>query len=144
MLEVKFKKLSENAVTPFYNHEGFDAGLDLTAISESINQTHDYGYIEYGTGLAIEIPKGYVGLLFPRSSISKTGMMLANSVGVVDHGYSGEVKLRFKYVSGTTKYIVGDKVAQLVVLPYPQIKLMEVGELSDSERGSGGFGSSGK
>lgn len=143
MLEIKIKKLVEQAVIPSYSTIG-DAGMDLVAISEKIDQTHNYGFIEYGTGLAIEIPEGYVGLLYPRSSISKTGMILANSVGVVDSGYRGEVKLRFKYVAGTTKYEVGDRVAQLVILPYPQVKLIESDTLSDSERQDGGFGSTGQ
>ena len=141
-MQVKITKVKEGAVVPSYAKQG-DAGLDLTAISEVIDQTGDYGYIEYGTGLAIEIPEGYVGLLFPRSSISKTGMILANSVGVVDSGYRGEIKFRFKYISGTAKYNVGERVGQLVILPYPQIELVEVDDLESTERGEGSFGSTG-
>jgi dUTP pyrophosphatase len=83
MIEVNVKKLVENAVIPTYAQDG-DAGMDLTATSINVVETPDFGYIEYGTGLAFEIPKGFVGLLYPRSSVSKTGLILANSVGVVD------------------------------------------------------------
>jgi dUTP pyrophosphatase len=140
MLEVKVTKVYENAVIPKYETLG-SAGMDLTAISESIDQTKDYGFIEYGTGLAMSIPEGYVGLLFPRSSISKTGMMLANAVGVIDSDYRGEIKFRFKYISGTTKYNVGDRIGQIIIVPYPNIKFLEVDDLDSTQRGSGSFGS---
>lgn len=153
-MKVKIKKLDGRAVIPKYAKDG-DAGLDLVAISYKANPEH--GYIEYGTGLAIEIPKGYVGYVFPRSSISKIGSTLANSVGVIDSGYRGEIKVRMKpdtssifasmhedvangYIHNT--YEIGDKIAQLVIMPIPTIELEEVDVLSDSERGDGGFGSS--
>lgn len=79
-MEVKIKKLNENAIIPTYAKEG-DAGMDLTATSKSFDE---YGNVVYGTGLAFEIPKGYVGLLFPRSSNAKTDLFLTNSVGVLD------------------------------------------------------------
>lgn len=141
MLEVKFKKLSKDAVIPAYSQTG-DCGLDLTAVSREVVEEKGFGYISYKTDLAIEIPEGYVGLLFPRSSISKTGMILANSVGIIDSNFRGNIEARFKHVATTAMYEVGDRVAQLVILPYPQVKLIEVEELSDSERGSKGFGSS--
>jgi dUTP pyrophosphatase len=143
MLPIKVKKLDPNAVIPNYAKPG-DAGLDLTATSMQIIDNPQYGYIEYGTGLAFEIPQGYVGLIYPRSSISNTGLLLSNSVGVVDSGYRGEVKFRFKYVKNTAHYGVGDRVGQLIIVPYPQIQLIESQELSDTQRGEGGFGSSGK
>lgn len=139
-MEVKIKKLVSNAVIPSYAKEG-DCGLDLTAINMETSLGTGHGYIEYSTGLSVEIPEGYVGLIFPRSSISNTGLILANSVGVVDSGYRGEIKCRFKYIAGTNKYNVGDRVAQLVILPYPKIELTEVEQLSSTERGEGGFGS---
>lgn len=156
-MKVKFKKLVPEAVNPTYAKYG-DAGLDLTAISmdyapsaseidfSSTKDEHGYFYIEFGTGLAIEIPEGYVGLIFPRSSISKTAMILANSVGVIDSGYRGEIKFRFKSNNLYTgkNYKVGEKVGQLIIIPYPQIELEEVDELSDSERGTGGYGHTGK
>ena len=142
-MKVLFKKLKKQAVTPSYAKDG-DAGLDITAISRDIVITEDYEYIEYGTGLAFEIPVGYVGLLFPRSSISKKDMFLSNAVGVIDSGYRGEVSFRFKRLAWTsTIYNVGEKIGQLVILPYPQIQLEQAKELSETERGEGGYGSSG-
>ena len=114
-LIVKVQKLHENAVIPSYSKLG-DAGMDLTAVD--VQETEDY--VSYRTGLAMEIPKGYVGLLFPRSSNCKKDLLLTNSVGVIDSGYRGEI------------------------LPYPQIYMTQVPELSSSERGDGGFGSTGK
>jgi dUTP pyrophosphatase len=133
-------KLLDNAVMPTYAKEG-DAGLDLTAISEKLYPT----YAEYETGVAIELPEGYVGLLFPRSSItSKTGFILGNSVGVLDSSYRGNIKFQFRHLPGSsTRYKVGDKIGQLVIMPIPKIELVEVDELSETVRGDGGFGSSG-
>ena len=147
-MEVKIKKLNDKAVIPAYAHST-DAGLDLTAISHEYKEEYDCDV--YGTGLAIEIPEGYVGLIFPRSSNRKTNSYLTNSVGVIDSGYRGEIMISFKNrdVSFFTDkhippYNVGDRVAQLIIIPYPSIKLIEVNELSDSERGEGGHGSTGK
>ena len=142
-MKVKFKKLSPEAVLPTYAKQG-DAGLDLTAISRGVVENPHYGYIEYGTGIAVEIPEGYVGLIFPRSSISKTGLILSNCVGVIDSGYRGEIKFRFKWIKDTDSYVPGDRIGQLVIMPYPQIEVEESDELSETERGDGGFGSSGK
>lgn len=141
-MKIRFKKLSEHAVMPAYSKQG-DAGLDLTAIWENTTEESGFGYIEYGTGIAVEIPEGFVGLLFPRSSVSQTGLILANSVGVVDSGYRGEIKLRFKWIKGTKQYNVGDRVGQLVILPYPIIELLEVEELEQTDRAAEGFGSTG-
>ena len=140
-MNVNIKKLTDSAVVPSYSKEG-DAGLDLTATSVEENAM----YLEYGTGLAFEIPEGYVGYVFPRSSISKYHLSLANAVGVVDSNYRGEVKLRFKKTLDKVfenVYNVGDRVGQLIIMPYPKVTLVEVDELSDSNRGTGGFGSSG-
>jgi len=142
-MKVRFKKLNEKAVVPSYAKPG-DAGLDLTATSKELTNNPQYGYLEYGTGLAVEIPEGHVGLIFPRSSISNTGLILSNSVGVIDSGYRGEIKFRFKHIPGTADYNVGDRVGQLVILPYPSIETEEATELSSTERGDGGFGSSNK
>ena len=139
-MNIKVKKLDENAVIPKYAKLG-DAGLDLTATSIE----HTDNYIEYGTGLALEIPQGYVGLVFPRSSISKTGLSLSNSVGVIDSGYRGEIKFRFRLTNDQRVwYSVGDRVGQIIIMPYPSINLTEVDELSSSDRSSGGFGSTGE
>jgi len=142
-MKVKIKKLVPEAVIPAYSNPG-DAGLDLVATYVKVEDHNKYGYFEYGTGIAVEIPEGYVGLVFPRSSICKTGMILSNSVGVIDSSYRGEIKFRFKYVSGTASYEVGDRVGQLIIIPYPVVEFEEVDELSETQRGSGGFGSSGK
>lgn len=141
-MKVKVKKLNENAIIPSYAKLG-DAGLDIT--TTGINEATE-SYIEYKTGLAIEIPEGFVGLIFPRSSISKTDLILANSVGVIDSGYRGEIKLRFKISKegDINIYEKGDKIGQLIIIPYPQIELEEVKELSSTERGEDSFGSSGR
>lgn len=141
-MKVKFRKLVSHAFEPSYAKPG-DAGMDLRAIGKHRNPEH--GFVEFDTGLAFEIPEGHVGLVFPRSSISKTPHTLANSVGVVDSGYRGEVKVRMRYQEDNEhlEYQPGDRVAQLVILPYPQVDLEEVKELSSTDRGNGGFGSSG-
>jgi dUTP pyrophosphatase len=144
MPEIKVKKLHPDAVIPAYAKEG-DAAMDLTAVSR---KTDSHGNISYGIGLAMEIPKGFCGLLFPRSSVSKQDLMLANCVGVIDSGYRGEVMLKFKTTPadrfGNKSYAVGDRVGQIMLVPVWQINFKEVEELSDSDRGEGGFGYTGK
>jgi len=140
-MEVKFKKLTEEAVVPKYSRQG-DAGMDLVAIKMKTVTEGDFGYIEYSTGIAVEIPTGYAGLVFPRSSISNTGMILSNSVGLIDSGYRGDIKLRFKYIAGTKYYEIGDKIGQLTIVKLPIVHLKEVDELGESERGEGSFGHS--
>lgn len=139
-MKVRIATLHRDAVVPKYANEG-DAGLDLTAIS--CEEDEDNCLQTFGTGLAIEIPEGYVGLIFPRSSIYKTECILSNSVGVIDSGYRGEIKAKFYTTGIDQRYKVGDKIAQLIIVPYPKIELEEVYELSDSERGTDEFGSSG-
>lgn len=144
-MQVNIKKLSPEAVTPTYAKHG-DAGMDLTATSKSYD---DNSNVVYGTSLAFEIPSGYVGLLFPRSSNTKKDLILGNSVGVIDSGYRGEVVFKFKrtadqlikVVNVDEIYSVGDRIGQIIILPYPKIEFVEVDELSNSERGNGGFGS---
>jgi len=133
-------KLDAGAKIPKYAKDG-DAGMDLYAVSQSFDS---YGNYVYGTGLAIEIPKGYVGLLFPRSSISKTAHSLRNAVGVIDSGYRGEIMLKFDInIQNCPVYEIGDRIAQIIILPYPEIEFEEAFELSKTQRGKGGFGSSG-
>ena len=142
-MQVRVKKLHPDAVIPAYSKQG-DAGLDLTAVTATKDQ---YGNVVYGTGLAIEIPEGYVGLIYPRSSNSKTDLYLTNHVGVIDSGYRGEIMFKYRSINGLLNskvYHLGDRVGQLIIMPYPQIELIETDELSDSERGEGGFGSTGK
>lgn len=141
MLKVKIKKLSKDAIIPKYAKDG-DAGLDLTCISEKWNDNNSM--VTYDTGLAVEIPKGYVGLLFPRSSIAKTSLVLSNSVGVIDSGYRGPIMLKYRYPEEGMVYDIGERVGQLLILPYPEVVFEEVEELEDSQRGEGGFGSSGQ
>lgn len=141
-MKVKIKKLVPEAIIPSYAKEG-DAGLDLTATSF----IRDGNKIIYSTGLAIEIPVGYVGLIFPRSSVYKTDIRLSNCVGVIDSGYRGELKSIFDIIEDSTKEVsffqVGERFAQLLIIPYPYIEFEEVESLSISERGNSGFGSSG-
>lgn len=148
-MKVRIKKLHENAVVPKYAH-ATDAGLDLTAVSKEIDKD---GNVVYHTGLAFEIPEGYMGLIFPRSSNAKKHMYLTNSVGVVDAGFRNEVLLKFKRVQPyyatqqgyyNAEWNEGDRVGQLIIMPYPSIEFEEVEELSDSDRGMGGYGSTGE
>lgn len=150
-MKIRIKKLHPNAVIPKYSKEG-DAGMDLTVTS--IYSEDEY-HITYGFGIAMEIPEGYVGLVFPRSSIRDFDLTLSNSVGVIDSGYRGEIQGTFKktiqaitynphkiYMGGTI-YSVGERAAQIMVMPIPYITFVETNELSDSVRGYGGFGSTG-
>lgn len=137
-MKIKIKKLVADAVIPHYAKPG-DAGMDLTAVW--MNQQMEI--ITYGTGLAVEIPEGHVGLLFPRSSIYKTGMFLTNAVGVIDSGYRGEVMMKFEMTDSRKMYQVGDRIGQLLIMPYPLVEFEEVSELSSSDRGTGGYGSTG-
>ncbi|MAR66748.1 MAG: dUTP diphosphatase [Crocinitomicaceae bacterium] len=139
-VNVKVKKIFSAASVPSYTKKG-DAGIDLVAISLK----KCAGFYEYGTGLAMEIPEGYAGFVFPRSSISNTDHYLRNSVGVIDSGYRGEIKVRMSTpLLGGAEYKEGDRVAQLVIMKLPWVNLQEVEELSDTDRGEGGFGSTGK
>lgn len=154
-MKVKIKKLHPDAVIPSYAKPG-DAGMDLVAVSRNIDEQ---GNLVYGTGLAFEIPDGYVGLVFPRSSISKVNLQLTNSVGVIDSGYRGEVTAKFKGpfsafrkdLNGESAYTlhegiiynIGERIAQMIIIPYPQIEFEEVDNLSETERGAGGYGSTG-
>ncbi len=166
--KIRFKKLSPEAKTP-YKAIDVDAGYDLYATS--IEETPDY--IAYHTDIAVEIPVGFVGLIFPRSSVTKYDLMLKNCIGVIDASYRGEITCRFAKVINDAfrdteskglfkkfepsqridilslprnikKYEVGDRVAQIVFLELPKVSLIESEELSDTERGTGGFGSTGK
>jgi len=133
---LKVKKLHEDAVLPKYAKYG-DAGMDLVAI----NKVECQLYNEYQTGIAIEIPSGYVGLVFPRSSISEKKSLFANSVGVIDSSYRGELKLRIREAGRSNCYNIGDRVGQLVIVPVVTATIAEDNILSDTDRGAGGFGS---
>ena len=154
-MKVNVKKLDSNAVVPTYAKHG-DAGMDLTATSKWYDES---GNVCYGTQLAFEIPNGFAGFLFPRSSNTKKDLILGNSVGVIDSGYRGEVVLKFKAIDTQylqdgkltflkrdfmKEYNIGDRIGQIVIIPVPQIEFNVVDELSTTDRGVGGFGSSGK
>jgi dUTP pyrophosphatase len=137
-MKVKIKKLHKDAVIPKYAKDG-DAGMDLTAVEVAA----DGGTITYKTGIAVEIPRWHVGLLFPRSSVYKTGQRLTNCVGVIDSGYRGEIMMKFTLSPYQREYNIGDRVGQLIIMPYPKIEFEEVEELSKSARGNTGYGSTG-
>ena len=160
---IRFKRLVPEAKAPFKKID-VDAGFDLFATGINYGEN----YIEYLTGIAVEIPEGYVGFIFPRSSVTNYDLMLKNSVGIIDASYRGELRCRFyetrehldyvqsdKFNDGTVRdlhqpllkrntYEIGDRVAQIVFMELPKIKLVETDELSDTERGAGGYGSTGK
>ena len=168
-INIKCKQLDEKAVIPFYAKEG-DACMDITAIDLEYDLKSDR-YI-YHTGLAFEVPEGYYMDLRPRSSNTKTDFYIANAPGTLDAGYRGELLVVFKrrdkialedfamlfkgcdpnqvmtaYVNSMLSiapYVPGDRVCQMQVLPRPKVNIEIVEELSESERGEGGFGSTGK
>lgn len=141
MIEVKFKTLNVDAVMPTKAHPT-DAGADLVATSKHWDDEKQCWI--YGTGIATEIPEGYVGLVFPRSSIRKYSLIQANCVGVIDAHYRGEIMVSYKQTSQGKVYNVGDKIAQLIIMPYPEVNYVEVDELNDTDRGENGHGSTGK
>ena len=156
---INFKKLVPAAEEPIKSHDN-DAGYDMVAVSKKVTDQ----YIQYGTGIAMEIPDGYVGLIFPRSSVTKKDLMLKNSVGVIDAGYRGEISFRFNKTLVLNKkpnfqnenemvdnidmsvehYEIGDRIGQIIFQKLPDTVLLEVNELDDSERGEGGYGSTDK
>jgi dUTP pyrophosphatase len=140
-VNVKMKKFHPDAQIPKRSKIG-DAGLDMVAVS--IIETDLY--IEYDTGIGMELPRNQVGLIFPRSSLSNYHLLLSNHVGVVDENYRGSIKFRFKKTNtgpNATYYKIGDRIGQLIVIPYPLVLIEEVDELESSNRGMGGYGSSG-
>ena len=138
-LKIKFKKLNQNAVIPKHGTAGA-AGFDLTAVR--IEETDQF--VKYYTGIAAQIPAGYIGMLVPRSSVVNTGLLMGNSVGIIDSDYVGELSAVFYLRSGCRVYNVGDRIGQLVIVPIPEVEFVEAEELSETERGAGGYGSTGK
>ena len=144
-LEVKVKRLSDKAVLPEYQSSGA-AGMDLVATKVTFFPGKNGPYDEIETDLAFEIPKGHVGLIFPRSSITtKTTRSLGNGVGVIDSDYRGPIKFQFRHVNQfvNSTYKPGDRIGQIIILPIPSVQLVEVDKLSDTDRSDGGFGSTG-
>jgi dUTP pyrophosphatase len=142
-MKLPVKRLHPLAFLPFQGSPEA-AGWDLfTHIHPTFDKLTDV--LTYQTGIALQIPPGYVGLLVPRSSIVNRGLRLANAVGVIDSDYRGEVLVKFdnKTEYEENWYQPGERIAQLVVVPIPTIELELVDELDDTVRGAGGFGSSG-
>ena len=137
-MKIKIKKTKSKALIPFYATDGAGA-MDLTA---TLTETIDSEHVKYYFGIAFEIPKGYVGLIFPRSSCYKQGQIMSNCVGVIDSDYRGEVSA---VMNGNTqtKYKNGDRVAQILFLQLPKVELVEVDVLTPTRRGEGGYGSTG-
>lgn len=143
-MELKIKKTAKNAVIPQYATVGA-ACFDLVSTSKEILRGSDQ--VKYGVGLAFEIPVGYVGLIFPRSSVVKTSLRLGNCVGVIDSDYRGEVSAVFDDNDERIKsphYEIGDRCCQMMILPITQVEFKEVDELSSTERGEGSYGSTGR
>ena len=142
MIELPVRRLRDDATLPAQAYAG-DAGLDLAACDR-----HEVGPGERAvipTGLAVEIPEGYGGFVLPRSGLAaRNGITLLNAPGLIDAGYRGEVQVVFHNTDRAETFVVepGMRIAQLVVLPVPDVTLVERGELAESERGERGFGSS--
>lgn len=145
-MTLKIKRLSDKAVFPIRAHQN-DAGIDLTCtnITQEINEAGQLVLV-YHTDLAVEIPEGHVGLLFQRSSVANKSITMCNAVGVIDAGYRGEVMGKFRSTTDVVPaiYKPGEKFAQLVIVPYLNVDLEEATELSETDRGEGGFGSTGE
>lgn len=144
-MELKIKRLREDAKMPVMATKGA-ACFDLTACSiEYLSDT----VVKCHTGIAMEIPEGHVGLLFPRSSVYKSGAMLANGVGVIDSDYRGEVCAIFNILNEKTwfdkgMFNAGDRVCQIMIRKVEDVELQEVQELTETSRGEGAFGSTGR
>lgn len=141
---VKIKKLDDRAVIPTYGSE-FSAGADLYAIADEDITIMPGETVLIHTGLSMEIPVGYVGLIYARSGLaSKKGLAPANKVGVIDSDYRGEFMVALHNHSTISHTIThGERIAQLVITPYLTANFQLADELSDTQRGAGGFGSTG-
>lgn len=168
-MQVKIKRVHPHAVIPQYATE-HSAGMDLTVAWWEFDND---GNKVYHTGLAFEIPEGYAGFVFPRSSNAKKNLWLTNAVGIIDADFRGEVTLKYKSsirvvssfwnrlklffkplnkedninvtnIWDNEDYHVGDKCGQIVIMPYPKIEFVEVDELSETKRNTGGYGSTGR
>lgn len=141
-MKIPFLRLDPELSDPAMAHEG-DAGIDLRARRDTTLEAGEWALVP--TGIAIAIPSGHVGLVAPRSGLAaRHGISVVNGPGVVDSGYRGEINvILINHGAEPVELRRGDRVAQLVVLPIAAVELVPVEELPDSERGSGGFGSSG-
>ncbi|MBY4798000.1 dUTP diphosphatase [Collinsella sp. AGMB00827] len=142
-IHIQIKRLDSSVDLPAYAHEA-DAGLDLRS-NETLT-IPPYGRALVSTGLAIALPQGYAGFVQPRSGMAlKQGLTIANTPGLIDAGYRGELKVICINLDPHTEVHIerGERIAQLVIQEVPSVVLEEVAELDDTERGAGGFGSSG-
>lgn len=142
MIELPIRRLHADAVVPQRAYTG-DAGLDLASCERVELEPGERALV--GTGLAVAIPEGYAGFVQPRSGLAaRHGLTVVNSPGLVDSGYRGELRVVLLNTDRTEPFVVepGMRIAQLVVLPIPELELVEVDELPSSERGVRGFGSS--
>lgn len=137
-ITIKVVRKGVLASLPKQMHKG-DAGFDLVANSRKVDLVNEC--MIYGTGLRVENPKGYAMFIFPRSSCYKHSAMMANCVAVIDSGYRGEIHVVFKGIEG--HYNLGERIAQAVILPVPEVEYVDACELSESDRGEGGLGSTG-
>lgn len=144
-MDIKVKKLKENAIIPTRGSK-YAAGMDLYACVDTQTVITPHQTVKIGTGLAIELPDGYFGAIFARSGLATNqGLRPANAVGVVDSDYRGEYIVALHNDTDTPQIINPmERIAQLVVIPYLPVEFTEVDELSDTERGDGGFGDSGR
>lgn len=144
MINLKVKKLHEDAIIPTYATDG-SACFDLYAVEDGYVDDISHPNIKIGTGLAFEIPTGYQMLIFPRSGIAfKNNVTLTNAVGVVDADFIGEVcVLLSAHGDGVLNIKKGDRIAQAQLMPVHRVTFQEVTELTETERGTGGFGSTG-
>ena len=144
-MKLKVKKLDERAIIPTYGTE-YSAGADLYALLDAPAEIAPHTTLLISTGLSLEIPEGYCGLIFARSGMaSKRGLAPANKVGVIDADYRGEVKVALHNHKDTKETVEpGERIAQLAIVPFLKAEFEEASELSDTVRGTGGFGSTGK
>ncbi len=144
-MKVNFKKLCEGAITPTYGTE-YSAGADLYNLPDAAVTIPPHATVLIHTGIAMEIPEGYCGLVFARSGLAtKRGLAPANKVGVIDADYRGEIMVALhNHTDSPATVDGGERVAQLAILPFLKADLVEVDELSDTARGEGGFGSTGR
>ena len=144
-MKIRIKKLDERAVTPTYGSE-YSAGADLYALTDGAVEILPHDTVFIHTGISVEIPEGYCGLVFARSSMgAKRGLAPANKVGVIDSDYRGEVMVALHNHSAAAQQVApGERVAQLLITPVLTPEYQEVAELSATDRGEGGFGSTGK
>lgn len=139
---MKFKKLVPEAVVPTKAHPT-DAGFDLTAVS--VEEDRKRNVVTYHTGIAVGLPENCFALLCPRSSVYKHQLQLANGLGIIDQDYHGELIFKYRIVQPhISRYGIGDRIGQIVVVPMPVLEVEEVDELEETERNAGGFGSSGR